>query len=252
MRLTDNQVIEIFKALSDPNRLQLFKLLMESDRTNSELMDATGLRQNLLSHHLNIMTECGLIQAHRSIGDARRHYYSPRLWVASACREWWVCNSPSPSDKLPALKRPRHVLFLCLRNGARSFMAEAIARHLAPDALIPLSAGIEDSDPPLLSIGKTVLAEHGIAIGDFESKTYQALPEANYDFVVTVCDIVHEREMPAELEHLPVLHWSLDDPIDIADTEAGQLAATRDLYDQIALRLAFLVQRLAMEEAEQA
>lgn len=250
MKLTDSQVIEIFKALSDPNRLQLFQLLMDSDRTNSELMDATGLRQNLLSHHLNIMTECGLIQAHRSIGDARRHYYSPRLQVATACREWWVCNSPSRSSKLPALKRPRRVLFLCLRNGARSFMAEAIARHLAPDALIPFSAGIEDTELPLLTLGKAVLEENGIPMGDFEPKTYQSLPPADYDFVVTVCDIVHEREMPPEFEHLPMLHWSLDDPIDVADTEAGQLAATRELYDQIALRLAFLVQRLATEEAD--
>lgn len=250
MKLTDNHIIEIFKALSDPNRLQLFQLLLESDRTNSELMDATGLRQNLLSHHLNIMTECGLVQAHRSIGDARRHYYSPRLQVASACRDWWVSNSPLMSgEKLPALKHPRRVLFLCLRNGARSFMAEAIARRIAPNALIPFSAGIEETDVSLLTIGKAVLEERGIATGDFVPKHYQELTASAFDFVVTVCDVVHEREIPAEFKHFPMLHWSLDDPLDVADTEGEQLKATRELYDEIELRMVFWVQRLATEEA---
>ena len=249
MKLSDQQAIEVFKALSDPNRLQLFQLLIESDRTNSEMMDATGLRQNLLSHHLNIMTEAGLIQVHRSVGDARRHYYSPRLEMATACRDWWVCNSPTPGAELPALSRPRRVLFLCLRNGARSFMAEAIARHLAPDALIPSSAGIEDAEIPVVWIGQRVLEENGVPLYNFEPKTYDALDETEFDIVVTVCDIVHERELPQALVQKTMVHWSLEDPLDVADDEAGQLAVTRQLYDEIVLRLSFLVQRLATQEA---
>lgn len=249
MKLTEHQMLEIFKALSDQNRLQLFQLLMESDRTNSELMEETGLRQNLLSHHLNIMTECGLIWAHRSVGDARRHYYSPRLDTTSACRAWWVSNSPPASDDLPVLKHPRRVLFLCLRNGARSFMAEAIARHLASASLIPFSAGIDHDELPNVTIGKRVLDERNVPLVDFAPRTYHALEKLEFDVVITVCDIVHERELPAEFAHMPLIHWSLDDPLDLSDDDDERLNLMRSLFDEIVLRLSFFLQRLAMQEA---
>lgn len=249
MKLTEYQMLEIFKALSDPNRLQLFQLLMDGDRTNSELMEETGLRQNLLSHHLNIMTECGLIWAHRSIGDARRHYYSPRLDIASACREWWACNSPPPLNDLPVLKRPRRVLFLCLRNGARSFMSEAIARHLASDSLIPFSAGIDHDELPNIAIGKRVLDERGIPLIDFTPRLYHSLEKMEFDAVITVCDIVHEREMSVEFADLPLIHWSLDDPLELSRDDNERLDLTRSLFDEIVLRLSFFLQRLATQEA---
>lgn len=250
MKLNEQRMIEIFKALSDPNRLQLFNLLIESDRTNSELMDETGLRQNLLSHHLTIMTDSGLIWAHRSIGDARRHYYSPRLDTIIACREWWVRNSPPSLDALPVLKHPRRILFLCLRNGARSFMAEAIARHLASASLIPYSAGIDHDEMPNVSIGQRVLQEHGVPLINFVPKLYDALDKLAYDAVITVCDIVHEREVPPELAHMPVMHWSLDDPFELSQDEGDRLDLMRSLYDEIVLRLSFFLHRLAMEEAD--
>ena len=87
--LSDDQVINVFKALADPNRLQVFELLLRSDRTNSELMEETGLRQNLLSHHLHILTEAGLIQMYQSVGDARRHYYSVDLPMIDTFGKWW-------------------------------------------------------------------------------------------------------------------------------------------------------------------
>lgn len=253
MKLTDEQIIDIFKALSDPNRLQLFQLLMESDRTNSELMEATGLRQNLLSHHLNIMTECRLIQAHRSIGDARRHYYSPCLDTAEACREWWRLHSPPTSKPFPALRQPRRVLFLCLKNGLRSYLAEGLARYLAPDALIVASAGIEPDDPETpngFGLARRVMAENDIPVFDFKPKTYEALAGQTFDYVITVCDIVHEKEIPAALARTKLLHWSLTDPLEEARDSEGQLAATRALYETLLLRLGYFVQRLAAAEAK--
>lgn len=247
MKLTETHVIDIFKALSDPNRMQIFTLLLLSDRTNSELMEATGLRQNLLSHHLNILTECGLIEMRRSIGDARRHYYTPQFDMVHACRNWWAARSAPPITALPALKNPRRVLFLCLRNGARSFMAEALAHHLAPDSLSAESAGIETPAPDL-ELGLQVLAEHNIQMDEFQPKTYDSLADHTFDYVITVCDIVHEREFPTDLGNATIIHWSLPDPLEIAHDNAGRLAGTRQLYDEIALRLANFVQQLALDE----
>ncbi len=252
MKLSDQQVIDVFKALSDPNRLQIFLLLLDSDRTNSELMDETGLRQNLLSHHLNIMTECGLIQTHRSIGDARRHYYSPRLEMTTACRQWWNDHSPREGVPLPALKQPRRVLFLCLRNGIRSYLAEALARHLAPDALIPESAGIEpvdSSDVGGLGLARRVMSENGVPAFEFEPKMYTAVVYQPFDYVVTVCDIVHEKEFPPNFANTTLVHWSLADPLEDTPDVSQQLAATREVYAYLRLRLAYFVQRLAQAEA---
>jgi len=42
-------------------------------------------------------------------------------------------------------KRPRHILFLCVANSARSQMAEGIARSLAPPEVKVSSAGSSPS-----------------------------------------------------------------------------------------------------------
>ena len=43
-------------------------------------------------------------------------------------------------EKLRAL-RPRHILFLCVQNSARSQLAEGVARFLAPAGVTVSSAG---------------------------------------------------------------------------------------------------------------
>ncbi|GEM_PF-732223 len=252
MPLSEEQTLDIFKALSDPNRLHIFNLLLQSDRTNSELMDITGLRQNLLSHHLNIMTGCGLVQIHRSIGDARRHYYGPRLDTMRECREWWAFHSPQDDAQLPTLKRPRRVLFLCRRNGIRSMLAEALARHIAPHSLLAFSAGIDQEHEPLLDLGLELLAENGITSFDFHVKSYEALLETPFDYVITVCDIVHESAVLDEFEGAEFIHWSLPDPLEEGRTEEEQRTIAREVFSALKMRIAYFVQRLAAEEAAQA
>ncbi len=253
MQLSEQQMIEIFKALSDPNRLQIFNLLLQSDRTNSELMDITGLRQNLLSHHLNILTECGLVHIHRSIGDARRHYYGPRLDTMRACREWWMFHSPQDDAQLPPLQNPRRVLFLCRRNGIRSMLAEGLARHMAPQALQAFSAGIDQEREPLLDLGVQLLAEHSVPAFGFQVKSYESLlDKAPFDFVITVCDIVHESAVLDVFEGAEFIHWSLPDPIEEGRTPEEQRAIACEVFDMLKIRIAYFVQRLAAEETAQA
>jgi len=66
----------LMKVLSDRNRLRVFALLMEGDSCNCELRDKLNLPSNLLSHHLRILHEAGLVQSRRDIIDARWVYYS--------------------------------------------------------------------------------------------------------------------------------------------------------------------------------
>jgi ArsR family transcriptional regulator, arsenate/arsenite/antimonite-responsive transcriptional repressor / arsenate reductase (thioredoxin) len=255
--LSESQVIGIFKALADPNRLALFRLLLASDLTNSEMMDQTGLRQNLLSHHLTILVESGLVRVQRSIGDARRHYFSANLAQVQHFSAWWeghVSCSPDREPTLPALRRPRRVLFLCRRNSARSLMAEALARHLAPQALITFSAGIEAPEEALPEVAVRALAEHGISTAGLVGKTLAGLSGQPFDQVITVCDTVHEGERTSDpiLEGVRRAHWSLNDPLEAGPTPGERYQSARDLLAELRLRLTCLVHRLAAEEAAEA
>ncbi len=249
--LYDEQIIEVLKALADPNRLRLFDLLLASDRTNSELIEATGLKQNLLSHHLNILTGSGLVREHRSVGDARRHYFYVDLNMACLLRTWCEKHSPCEQSVLPTLKQPRRVLFLCYQNATRSIFAELLARRIAQHALIPYSAGIKEADRPIPPSTFQVLAERGFP-ADFTQKSMEALADVRFDYVIAVCDIVHEHLFPPALEGIPYIHWSLVDPVDVTSDPNGQLIAARALFDEVALRIRFLVQRLADDEAQAA
>lgn len=245
--LSRDRLVDILKALADPNRLQLFELLMTSDQSNSELMNQTGLSQNLLSHHLSVLTAAGLIRAHQSIGDARRRYYSPNFDAPQCVAAWWQQQGLGGTGPCPALKERVSVLFLCRQNATRSLVAEALARTLAPDALIPYSAGIDAG--PLPAIALEGLAVCGIPTDGLAPKSYRDLPVRSFDYLITVCDRVHEPRLPDELSYRHSLHWSLLDPETAGGPPQEQIAAVCALCDEIEQRLSVFVCRLAASEA---
>lgn len=208
-------------------------------------MELTGLRQNLLSHHLAIMTACHLISMRRSIGDARRHYYIANLETAQSLHDWWCEHSPLGSGSPPATESPRRVLFLCLSNASRSLLAESLTRHLAPGVLEPYSAGLVEGRQTLVELSRRALAERAFPTAGLEVKTWQTFAGQSFDYLITVCDHVHEAALPPQLAARTFLHWSLPDPTTEASDEAGQLAALHALIDELRLRIKFFVQRLA-------
>jgi len=62
-----------FRALGDETRLLLLELLWPGEQCVGDLMDATGLGQSLVSHHLRTLRTAGLVHARR---DGRWIYYS--------------------------------------------------------------------------------------------------------------------------------------------------------------------------------
>lgn len=64
------------KALADPNRLLILHMLMEGVQCNCELGDALGMPPNLISHHLHILRDAGLVDVEHDVLDARWVYYS--------------------------------------------------------------------------------------------------------------------------------------------------------------------------------
>lgn len=60
------QTIKLLKAISDPTRFKLFKLIQHRASCVCELTAAIGLAQPTVSRHLKQLEEAGLVQSKRS------------------------------------------------------------------------------------------------------------------------------------------------------------------------------------------
>jgi len=54
-----------FQTLADANRLRIIKAIGQERRSVSEIVGAIGLSQPLVSHHLRVMREKGLLETQR-------------------------------------------------------------------------------------------------------------------------------------------------------------------------------------------
>lgn len=74
---TDLQALATrLKILAEPKRLLILNLLMEGVQCNCELGDALEMPPNLISHHLRLLRQAGLVAVERDALDARWVYYS--------------------------------------------------------------------------------------------------------------------------------------------------------------------------------
>lgn len=133
---------------------------------------------------------------------------------------------------------PRHLLFLCVANSARSQMAEGIARSLAPDGVTVSSAGSKPSRVNPLAI--QALAELGLDIRGHFSKSVDSIPPEGVDVVITLCA---EEECPVFLGKARRLHWGLPDPGGAGLGEAEKLQSFRDVRDELVRRLSVVFGR---------
>jgi protein-tyrosine-phosphatase len=131
--------------------------------------------------------------------------------------------------------RPRHILFLCVANSARSQMAEGIARSLAPRGVTVSSAGSEPSSIRPQAI--QVLGEVGIDISAHRSKGVGTIDPSTVDAVITLCA---EEVCPVFLGKAARLHWGLPDPAGETGGVDRKLAAFRRVRDELRRRLELL------------
>jgi len=130
---------------------------------------------------------------------------------------------------------PRHVLFLCVANSARSQMAEGIGRSLAPEGVKISSAGSSPSRVNPLAI--RALDEIGIDIRGQRSKSVEEIAPAGVDAVITLCA---EEVCPVFLGKARRFHWGLPDPAGASGTEEERLQAFRNVRDELRRRLSIL------------
>jgi arsenate reductase (thioredoxin) len=130
------------------------------------------------------------------------------------------------------------VPFLCTHNSARSQMAEGWLRHLHGERHEVHSAGTEATADRPLAI--RVMAEVGIDISRYESKTLQRYLEQPWDSVITVCDEA-DAHCPMFPGGMRRLHWSFPDPSQATGSEDEQLAVYRQVRDAIRSRIEVFV-----------
>ena len=65
--------IDLFKALSDPNRLMIVDMLSCGELCACKILEKFNVTQPTLSHHMKTLCGCGLVNARK---EGRWMYYS--------------------------------------------------------------------------------------------------------------------------------------------------------------------------------
>ena len=144
---------------------------------------------------------------------------------------------PSEAAELRRLA-PKHFLFLCVANSARSQMAEGVARSLAPAGVTISSAGSKPTKVNPLAI--RALDEIGIDIRGHFSKSVDTIPPASVEVVITLCA---EEECPVFLGKAKRIHWGLPDPGGAGLSDEQKLQSFREVRDELKRRLSVVFGR---------
>jgi protein-tyrosine-phosphatase/DNA-binding transcriptional ArsR family regulator len=197
-----------------PLRWRLLAELAASDYRVRELAERVDEPQNLVSYHLRLLREAGLVVARRSSFDGRDSYYHLDL---DRCAR---ALSDTGAALHPALRHgPAHgrasrridVLFVCTGNSARSPIAEALLRHHATDRVAVSSAGCRPKESLHPHAIRVLRETYGIDVSTRRPQHLDGLAGRRFTHVVTVCDRAREacREFA---DHARRAHWSIADP----------------------------------------
>ncbi len=79
----------IFKALSDPTRREILKMLRQSDLTAGEIAEHFNISKPSLSHHLNVLKQADLV-----LDERKGQYisYSLNTSVFQNVLAWFIDN----------------------------------------------------------------------------------------------------------------------------------------------------------------
>lgn len=124
------------------------------------------------------------------------------------------------------------VLFVCVENAGRSQMAEGFAKKLGRDHLEAWSAGSKPSGK-LNPAAVEAMKAHGIDISGHRSKGLAELPEARWDYVVTMgCG-----------DACPFVPAKARVDLEIPDPKGRQPEEVREICRKIEDEVALLVRR---------
>ena len=92
--MTREEVANICKAMSDANRLRILEMLTTGEKCGCELLEELQVTQPTLSHHMKVLSDCGLVSSrkegkwhHYSISRERFEEYQEYIVAISCCKE---------------------------------------------------------------------------------------------------------------------------------------------------------------------
>lgn len=219
-KLSGHEPPAFVRLASHPLRWQLLAELANSDYRVRELVTLVNEPQNLVSYHLRLLRDDGLVTAARSSFDGRDSYYHLNLdRCAVALVETGEALHPTlrrelvpPQTPAQLRRSPRiSVLFVCTGNSARSPIAEALLRHHSGGHVTVASAGSRPK-PQLHRYAIRVLHdEFGIDVAGQQTQHVDTMTNRRFDYVISLCD--KAREVCPDFPDQPRRsHWSVAEP----------------------------------------
>jgi arsenate reductase len=139
------------------------------------------------------------------------------------------------------------VLFLCTENACRSQMAEGLVNHDLAGQVQAFSAGVRPTRVNPMAI--QVMAELGIDISHYHSKSVDELADEQFDLVITVCDRA-QQQCPIFPGDTEVMHVGFPDPATATGSEAEILTVFRRVRDALREQLVLLLREKLKERQE--
>jgi arsenate reductase len=129
----------------------------------------------------------------------------------------------------------KSVIILCTGNSCRSQMAEAFWRRHGGDRWDVVSAGTRPSGA-VHPLAVRAMAEVGIDIRGYCSKSLEPYLDRHFDLVITVCSDADEN-----CPHFPNakkrIHHGFDDPPKAPGGEEAQMRVARRVRDEIGVQV---------------
>jgi len=88
----------VFKAIADPQRRKVLKLLQSGSLTAGQIADAFDITKGSLSYHFNILKEADLIRSERR-GQEQVYSLNTSVLEDLAVLVMGLAQSPSPRSK---------------------------------------------------------------------------------------------------------------------------------------------------------
>jgi DNA-binding transcriptional ArsR family regulator len=100
-----NDVGVVFTALADPTRRRVIELLGDRARRAGELAEAAGTSAPVMSRHLRILLEAGVVADERVPSDARVRVFRLRPEPVRALQSWLDQLQAHWNEQLGSFKR---------------------------------------------------------------------------------------------------------------------------------------------------
>jgi arsenate reductase (thioredoxin) len=194
------------------------------------------LRRDILAQHSDDQTRFELLEAVYRLERAADHATNIAKAVLYLVLGQIVRHRGREFRRKVSGEKTR-ILFVCIHNSARSQMAAAWLNRLYGDRYEAESAGLSPGELSPLAV--QVMLESGIDISGNRTRDVFAVVNAGaqFDYVITVCDVVRAERCPPVLGIAEQLQWEFDDPSCFTGTAEERLEQTRHVRDAIRRRI---------------